>query len=247
MIVEILKLLGLVALPFTLYLSWKKIGYDIRAQIVWSVGPLVAPGISSVTLCNMKDRSIVVFDMHAAQDGKSFLLAEFSPPLILKALEATTIAIQPVSARYLGAEKIDWSWPLDSRNDLSILLSTNGRTLMCGNLNAESRLGYAHKKGLRLVVNTTRRFNGEIYDDRARYALTYTEKNGQKTAFIDVAGIIYWGLSPNGLAASDLSSAESVAEALDRSHLSVVIAPFVVESLPPRDPPDAAFRPGRKI
>jgi hypothetical protein len=101
-------LLSLLVLPFSLYLNYKKIGHKVAASYSWRTGSFIASGIGTVTLINMKDRPLVIFDIHAVMDNLSFKLKEFNPPLILKAMEAVSVDADIVSKRYLDGKVYDW-------------------------------------------------------------------------------------------------------------------------------------------
>ncbi len=228
---DLLKSAGLISLPFTIYFAWMKIGHRVAAIYSWRVGPLIASGIGTVTLINLKDRPLAIFDIHAVMDGLSFGLKEFRPPLILKALEACTIEIDSVSERYVGPQPYDWKPKPEERDGVDIYISTFSKQIKCLKKGTKTHLGFAIKRRLKLVTTGTSQFNGLIYNKNAKFAITYTEDKQQKTALIDAAGVIHWDRTPNGLRPSDIKSPESVKNILIECGVAPLIAPFVVEEL----------------
>jgi hypothetical protein len=231
MLIEVLKYVGLVALPFTIYFAWKKIGYRVAASYSWRAGPLIASGIGSVTLINMKDRPLAIFGIHAVMDGLSFSLKEFNPPFILKAMEATTIEIPAVTKRRLGREIYHWELPAGRPAAIDIFLSTATKTVKCRHAKPPSQIAFAIKQKLRPICDETNSFNGVLYNDNAKFAITYTEENQSKIALIDQAGVIYWDYAINGLRPHEIETVDTVKAALIRCGLARLISPFAVDAL----------------
>jgi hypothetical protein len=231
-------LVGLVTLPFTIYFFWKKLGHKVAASYSWRVGPLIASGIGTVTLINMKDRPLAIFEIHAEMDNLSFKLKEFDPPLILKAMEAVSVKADIVSKRTLDREVYDWKPPDGKPADVDIFLSTASKTIKCRRQGPPlSRLRFAMKRKLHLIVDETNQFNEVIYNDKAKFAITYTEDKKQKTALIDIGGIIHWDYVANGLRSEDMQSAETVKAAIVARGLAPLISPFVIDDLHERQRP----------
>jgi hypothetical protein len=234
-LLQMLHNVGLVALPFTIYFFWKKIGQKISASYSWRSELLVASGIGTITLINLKDRPVVIFSAHAVMDKFWFNLKRFDPPLILKPMEAVNIESDIVSKYEIGDETLEWKDPMDKKRPITIYLSTSNKTIKCHlHQNPYIReLTYPKKHELRIVKSYTRRFGDTIYNDDAKYVLIYTQDNKRKTALIDRFGIIYWDYSPNAIAVSDLQSPDAVRAAIASSELANIISPFDVQSLSP--------------
>jgi hypothetical protein len=187
-----------------------------------------ASGIKSVTLINKKDRPLVIFEIHAEMDGLSFGLHKFEPPLILKAMEATIVEIDPVSYRYLGDQKYEWKHP-DYPGSINIYLSLPDRILKCQPHSPPDRLVFGIKRNLRPVTNAISRFNGRIYNDRVKFAIIYKDhERGHQTAFIHQSGFIDWPLMPNMLASADVKDEASVRVAVMATGLEPLISPFEI-------------------
>jgi hypothetical protein len=249
LLIEAFNRIGLVALPFTIYFGWKRIGYRVAASYSWRSGGLVASGISNITLINMKDRPLAIFGIHAVMEGLSFSLKELNPPLILKGLEATTVEIDAVSGWRLGVEPYKWDLPQGRHANIDIYLSTATRTVKCRRESPPSAMTFALSRELRPVIQETTRFNGVIYNEKARYALTYIDSGVEKTSIIDLAGIIHWDQAINGLRLEDMKTADTVRDALVKCGIGSAIAPFAVDDIQtcqPGKPRKAAFYPIRE-
>lgn len=231
MILEYIKTLSLLTVPFAIYFAWMKIGERVAASYSWHVGTLISSGIGSVTLINLKDRPLAIFEIHAVMNGLSFHLKKFDPPIILKAMEAITVEAERPSVRYVGNDEYEWEDPVLSKTSLDIYLTTSSRVIKCRRQGPPSQFGFAMNRKLRIITSATWRFNNVTYNKNCKYALTYTEDNRQKTALIDVAGFIHWNRTPNGLRGQDLRSADTVRQALTACGLAPLISPFSVDEL----------------
>lgn len=195
MLLEYLKnagLLSLLVLPFSLYLNLKKIGYKVAASYSWRGETFTASGIGTITLINMKDSPLAIFSIHAVVEKFSINLKEFNPPLILKAMEAVNVEADTVSKRYIGNDVFEWKDSFDQKHRIDIYLSTAHKTIKCRRHQGPStqQFSFANKHGLRLITTSISRFNDRIYNDNAKYAITYMNRNAQHTALVHVNGII---------------------------------------------------------
>jgi hypothetical protein len=195
-------------------------------------------------------------------DNLSFNLKEFDPPLILKAMEAVNVEAETVSKRYLGNDVFEWKNPWaraagsttaperrrgwlrrltgrsggNGKHRIDIFLSTTWKTIKCRRYHgASTQFGFAKNRGLRLITNSTSRFNDTIYNDNAKHAIIYIADKTQQTALIDISGIIHWDYTPNALRQTDMQSTDAVRAAIVACGLSTIISPFVVENLQTRD------------
>lgn len=228
--VDILRNLGLVAIPFTLYFAWTKIGYRIVVQPTWSSRRHAASSISRLTIMNMKDRSLAVFKAHAVFDGMVLPLKDFDPPLILKAYEAVNVEIPEVSNYYVGNRPFEWS-PGIELHKIDIFLSTASKMVKCKHGAPPSQFSFAKRSNNTLVTTHTATFNDRVYNDNVRYAIVYRFDGVDQTAFVDQAGFIDWRLSPNLLRPEEYGSAEAVKNTLDSSGTGRIIGPYFVETL----------------
>lgn len=231
----LLRVLGLIAVPFTLTLAWAKIGHRVSYNYVWGTQGAALDGVKSVTLINQKDRSLVVFSMHAVLDDLSIPLKKFDPPLIIKGLEAVRVDIDPVSEYTIDGEEFEFKLPLASGAKFEIFLEAPSKTVQCKFGGASNQFSFSVKRKLRRVVPMAAIFNGRVYSKRIRYAVVYIDGDrGQKTSFIWDTGMIDWDLSPKFIQQSHMVSAGAVKAALERDEVGKTIAPFFVEQMPPR-------------
>jgi hypothetical protein len=222
---------GLVALPFTLFFAWSRIGYKVAANHTWRVGRRSASGPSRVTLVNMKDRPIAIFGIHAVADNLSFNLKNCDPPLILKGMESMNVDVDDVSARYVGDQIYDWKPPELSGIELTIYLSTSDKIVRCRRAGPPTQFGYALANNLTSVVNSIQKFNGIVILPFDRFAIIYKYRGDEKTAIIDDTGLIDWHHAPNQLRPDDMLNEKTVQAALKGSQLTAIISEFVVHDL----------------
>lgn len=228
--VDVLRNLGLVAIPFTLYFAWTKIGYRVVVQPTWSARRHAASGISRLTLINMKDRPLAIFQAHAVFDGMVFPLNDFDPPLILKSYEAVNVEIPEVSKYYVGNKPFEWSAGIDLHK-IDIFLSTASRMVKCKHGAPPSRVGFAQRRNNALVIQHTEMFNGRVYNDNVKYVIGYRLDGVEQTSFVDQSGFIDWRFAPNMLHAEHIGSEEAVRNVLDASGIGRIIGPYYVETL----------------
>lgn len=227
---DVLRNLGLIALPFTLYFAWTKIGFRVVVQPTWSGRRHAASGISRLTLINMKDRSLAIFHTHAVFEGTVIPLKDFDPPLILKGYEAVNVEIPEVSNYYLGNQPFEWNAGVDL-NGVDIFLSTASRMVKCKHGSPPSHIGFARRKNSALVIRHTNSFNGRVYNENIRYAIGYRLDGAEQTSFIDKSGFIDWQFVPNSLRMEDLVSEAAVRNVLDANSMSRIIGRYYVQAL----------------
>jgi len=232
-LIELVKSAGLVTLPFTLYFALMRLGYRVAATYTWGNRRLTAPGITAITLMNLKDRPVAIFEAHAVMEGKSLSLKKFDPPFILKGMEAANITIEPVSAYSLGNEPYEWKDPITNKGQrIDIYLATSGRNIKCLKRGPSSHLRIIRKKNLQMISKHTRRYNDHIINDEARYAVIYNDDGKDKTVFIDRTGHIHnWDYLPNALHISYLKDKATVRSAIEGSNIGLLMKAFVVEDL----------------
>lgn len=231
---EIIKSMSLVAVPITMYLAWTKIGRKVAAYSSWGMNRTSAPGIDSVTLMNLKDKSLVVFAIHATVDDLSIPLREFKPPLILKGMEAIRVEIDPVSEYVVGGDNFEFDFLVTRDLKFNIYIDTISKTIKCQKRGPSHQFLFAKKRNLRHVMPLRNSFNGRIYGSMIKYAIVYRDAgNKTSTAFIDDVGVIDWGISPNMLQRHQITSEISIEAALKQHGVGALIEPFFVTRLPP--------------
>ncbi|MCZ4328515.1 hypothetical protein [Castellaniella denitrificans] len=228
---DIVRVLSLAALPFTLYFAWTKIGCKVDVKVTYGGNRHSAYGIKEITLINRKDKSIAIFEAFAASSDMVLTLRTFSPPLVLKAYEAVNIEVQEASAYYVGDQEVDLLSQIDDLQ-LNVFLATPSKLVKCRPHDVSSAIGYARKHGRKLVCVSRHTFNGRVYSKKVKYAICCTVDGEHKTFFIDSGGFIDWGFRPNGLHADQLVNAQAVKNALDSIGADQIIGPYIVEAMP---------------
>jgi len=230
---EWLKIVGTLTIPVTLYLAWMKLGYRVGATYTWGFSSLSAQGISAITLMNLKDRPVAIFEAHAVMDDKSLSLKKFDPPFILKGLEAASIPIEPASSYSLENEIFEWKAPiLENGACIDIYLATSGKNIKCLKRGPSTHFKTITKKNLKIISKHTRRYNDHIINDDAQYAVIYNEDGKTKTVFIDKHGHMHnWDYLPNALHPNDLKNGITVRNAIENSNIGFLMKNFAVEDL----------------
>lgn len=186
---DIVRILGLAALPFTFYFAWTRIGYKVDVQITLGGNRHSAYGVKQITLINRKDRSIAIFEAFAVSNDAVLTLKKFNTPLVLKAYEAATVEVPEASAYFIGNEEINLLDYLDTRQ-LSVCLAIPSAFVKCRPHDVGSSIDYSRKKKRNLVIRHFRKFNGRIYSRSVKYAVCCTQDGVHKTFFIDSSGFI---------------------------------------------------------
>lgn len=126
---ELVPFIGLIALYFAVRNYRRKSGIHVRGQLIIS-STIIAEDkyISSITLENLKDRSVIIFKIFI-RVGRNYYIEidDFEgEPKILKSYESFTCNYEPVDFYYLNMRRIKMNKLLDYRNSkIRIVLSTS--------------------------------------------------------------------------------------------------------------------------
>ncbi|ELB7312524.1 hypothetical protein WDQ92_003079 [Enterobacter hormaechei] len=126
---ELAPYIGLIALYFAVRNYRRKSGIYIRGQ--YSISSTIYAEdkyISSITLENSKDRSVIIFKIFIRVGSNYYIeMNDFeSEPKILKSYESFTCNYDPVDFYYLNLNRIKMNKILDSRKSkINIVLSTS--------------------------------------------------------------------------------------------------------------------------
>lgn len=231
---EILKILpGFALFPFSIYLAWKKFGFNVAAHFSVGGSNLNARRLDDIVLTNHKDRPVTIFSIHASNE-KSMITWEvekFSPPIILKPYETVSIKTSEYSAMYLNGQKYNIEYSFD----ISIWLDTERGMRRCNKpKNIRDPLCIVDGKYSK-VSKTRQSFNGVVYDDRALYAISYYDKkvNDLRTGIVLRGGVITgeWAYRINMVSKDFLNSKESVKDYLNQAGFGDFYEFFVVDKL----------------
>lgn len=215
---EFLKILpGIAIFPLSFYLAWKKIGYNVSCATTMGSNKITAPRISTVTLTNHKDRPVTIFAIQAViEKDITYTLDEFDPPMILKALETVTITTSHYSSLMIGDAK--WEPEFVLPQQVEIFLITDSKVIKCKMICHPSLNRIHHFDIYMPVSKITKKFNGVVYNENAKFAITYTYKNDSsiKTAIVDVSGFITndWNYRYNMIPHENMQSVAGVIDFL---------------------------------
>lgn len=215
---------GLVLLPLTFFLGWKKIGNKLQASFSWDHGRITANRISDVVITNLKDKPVTIHEIHLLIDRHIVVpVQKLSPPVVVKGLESIVIEPSPVSYFYLGDQEYDFAW--EPGRKIEMYLTTQDGPIQCEIVSSPSIESLTKFKDYALAVTHTRRYNGIVYNDQAAYALVYKYGGETKTAIVERGGMILigWPFLPNALHQNDLASEETVKAALMASEIKHII------------------------
>lgn len=187
---EFFKLVpGLVIFPLSFYLAWKKLGTNVSASYSVRHQKTVEPRLDSVVLTNHKDRPLTVFSIHAVVANEIiYEVEEFDPPIVIKALESIRIETTAYSSLHVGGD----SYRPDSAgfNEVTLYLCVPGRVVRCSHIDTPSSLRLVSQLGCRMARKQTNRFNHQVYNDDAKFAITYKLGSVLETVIVDKSGFI---------------------------------------------------------
>jgi hypothetical protein len=232
---EFFKLVpGLLLLPFSIYLAWKKLGTSISASYTFSIGGVVAPRISSIVLTNHKDKAVAVFAIYAIEKQDiAFEVERFDPPLIIKALESVRVDTRPYSSLTLadtGVHESDYASP--NAIDLYVVLAHG--TKKCKQANHPGLEPFSSFLGFRVATKVTRQLNGIVYNDDAKYVVMYRMDSTVRTSIIDKRGLLLndWNFRINRVAEEYMKSKETVRTYLINAGFDKATEWFDVDDIP---------------
>lgn len=215
---------GLVLLPLTLFLGWKKIGHKVHVSYTTTYERLSASRLTDLVITNLKDKPIAVYEIHLLIDRHFVIpVQKFNPPVIIKGLESAVVETQPVSEYFLGEQVFE----LGTRGGqlFEIYLTTHAGLIKCKVVNPPSITAYQKFKDYEMAVAHTQKYNGIVYNDTAMYAVIYRFEGATHTAIVEQGGFIVtgWPFLPNELPQEAMLSAEMVRKALAASEIQHVI------------------------
>jgi hypothetical protein len=211
---------GLVLLPLTFFLGWKKIGNKVQASFSWQHERISANRLTNLVITNLKDKPITVHEIHILIDRHIVVpVQRLSPPQVIKGLESVVIEPDRVSHYNLGDEEYEPEWRPGQM--IEMFLTTQHGPIQCEIVNTPSIESYKKFKDYALAVTHTRKYNDIVINDEAAYALIYKYDGEVKTAILERSGFITvnWRFLPNALRKEDLATAQTVKAALMSSDI----------------------------
>ncbi|MBK3848103.1 hypothetical protein [Stutzerimonas xanthomarina] len=169
--------------------------------------------ISNLTVANLKDRPLVVFEVvvRFKSPNTYISLQKFDPPLVIKNLEATSIVPDPYSDISISPNPFD-----GLRLDMEILLVTERNVVKCKQAKNPASLIAKHLKGIPFATVSRNMINNKIYSREARYALFWQRDGAAMTSFILASGFICdeWPFRYNAIDKNALATDETVDQAI---------------------------------
>lgn len=230
---EFLKIVpGIAIFPLSFYLAWKKIGESVSCSVTMSTSRISAGRVSAVVVTNHKDKPITIFEIQAVSDNDiTFVVEKFDPPLVIKALETVTIDTKPYSMLLVGGDK--WEPGFVASHKIDIYLVTPGKTIKCKMVSHPTLDKISEFKKYRQAAKVNKIYNGIAYNENAKYAITYKDGEGVKTAIVDVSGFINgeWRFRYNMIPTEHMTSVDGVREFLRVSRAAEALQIYGVDPL----------------
>jgi len=232
---EVLKVLpGVILLPFSLYFAYRKIGQKVSVSYSIRYSRTSAPRIGEVSITNLKDKPLTIFSMHAVIDKDIVIpVEEFAPPVVLKALESTRIETTPYSMTHIGDDKLLPNF--SSAKFIEIYIISNHGSIKCKTETPPGISSITSFRNKRMATRSTYKFNDKVYNDRAKYAITYVLDSKRLTAIVDDGGFIGedWDFQYNQIPDTHMASKEKVVDALNACGFDKYSKRFHVDELWP--------------
>lgn len=172
-----------------------------------------ATGVTDISIANLKDKPLIVYQIIARfAKSKSFItLKEFSPPLVVDGLKATSVVIDDFSS--LNSSLNPFS---DLSDRMDILLLTNDAIFKAKRAKAPEQFIAKATRGHTEITKSTKMLNGKVYTDDAAYALSYEHEGKLCISFLLKHGFIVddWPFHINAIPRESMQSKESLEEAL---------------------------------
>ncbi|MBX7278440.1 hypothetical protein K2E96_08580 [Pseudomonas sp. ERGC3:05] len=212
---EFLKLVpGLVLLPISFVVGWKKIGHKAVISYYESHEQFQASRLTRIVLTNLKDKPLIVHALYADIDHHALLkIKEFETPLVVKGLESAVIETDPVSSYHIEHDPYD---PPFSEIK-SVYVITTGKRFRCLIDDTPSLYSIARGDQYKQIKAKTFTYLGLTFDSYVRYGLSFEIDGKRYVALVGRSGFIggNWPLGVNMLGLDDMKSPESVKQALD--------------------------------
>jgi hypothetical protein len=233
--VEVLKIIpGVVLLPLSVYLGWKKLRHSVSVAFTVGSDFTTARRIQRVFLANNKDRPVTIFSIQAVINKElTYEIQKFDTPHVIKAMETVSIETAPYSKLMIGGS--EWEPNLIDEDKIDIYLEVPTGVIKCKELPHPSLSALSQFRHLTRASKITSAFNGIVYNDNARYAITYATKGSttRRTALVDVGGFVRgdWDFRINKMTAQQLTSIEGVWEFLKLSNADQLFTIYGVDAL----------------
>lgn len=225
---------GAILFPFSAYLIFKKVGNKATFNYTITKQLHTETNISSGVISNKKDKTIVIHDIYIRVNKDIIIeVKEFSPPLIVKALETTQIDFEDVSSYTDGEQEIDFYSLIDKSNLVEFFSNTPDGPLRLETKGTPTARSQAYKQKATLIYPIRKEFKGIIYGDNIRWAIVYKTYGMEKTAFITEYGFacLDWPYRKNQFEEKNIGGAELIKDEILSSPLKDIITEFIIYDL----------------
>ncbi|VVN13293.1 hypothetical protein [Pseudomonas fluorescens] len=222
---------GLILLPLSGYLAWKKISNKVLASFSTYHSRTSASRIGNIVLSNLKDKPVPIFSIYATIDRHiAIKVEEFNPPIILKGLESLSIDTSPVSNYYIGKDEYEPNFMPPRKIELYVF--SIGRPIKCKITNSHSIESFKEFSHYSTAISSTRKFNGFVYNDNVLYAIIYHFEGKLKTAFVEDGGFITneWDFQYNMIPKEQMKNISGVIDFLKHCKYNELFTNFSVIS-----------------
>lgn len=202
---------GVVLAGFSFYFAYQKIGDKVLTTYSVVYGTVSAKRISEITLINKKNKPLIIFSIQAVINKEIVIEVEsFETGLILKPLESIHIKTTPFSNFRIGSDAYDVSY--FGPDLVEIYLLSDSRKNECKTISSPILSSFFDPRIYSIAGKTTHKFNGYVFNETVRYAITYKYMDETKTAFVHYSGAMLegWDFKYNFIEEEFMVSADSV-------------------------------------
>jgi len=200
---------------FSIYFAIKKIGCSVSTAFSISHEGFSETRINHIVLVNNKNKPLNIFSIEAVIDGDIVLEVEKSDvPITLGPYESRMIHTSQVSEYRIGTDiyKPEFLLP----HAVELYLVTDKGAVKCKNMEHPDFTSFREFRYLSRACKNNRTFNGIVYNDNAKYAISYIVGNEMKTVLLGRSGFISGSeFHFNMLRPEDITSKEKVKSVLE--------------------------------
>lgn len=210
-----------IATTLAIHLGFLKIGSKVLATYSFgSASKFSTSQIISITFKNKKDKPISILSIYAVISKKYKLnLLTNDPPIILKGLEAVSIAIPQYSKAIIGESELSH----EHIHDIQIYISSGDGVIKCKGMESNDN----ELPGLTNATRITNSFAGVCFNENTAFILEYVYNDKQHTAFIDKSGLIgnQWIFSINKI--DSFENEDSIKNFLHETGLDQIFSNYI--------------------
>lgn len=226
-----ISLPGIILTIFSIYFAHQKVGKKVLVSFSVYSELLTAKRINPIILMNKKNKPVTIFSIQAVINKDIVVeIEKFKPSLILKPLESLHIETTPCSN--IGLKDQAWE-PTYPAGKVDVYLITNHGKIKCKIISSPEVKKFREFQRYRTAIKSTTRFNGKVYNKKAKYALVYLYQGTQHTAFVMNSGFITgdWAFAYNTISKQCLSNKELLKQHLISQGYDKLFTAISIEEL----------------